>query len=608
MTAKDKLIFCILAIVSVAAVSIEYEIIETAEGSLSTAYAVLASFRGWGIGHFLFAVCLACIYCHAFKRFLFQKDTAVLAFLLAMLMLMGLCYRNATGMMLAVNSVAQIIKSGLVLLGYGTMFYCAILFLRVWLSRFLSELGRETGDGEGAEKHYRLKTAVFLLACWSPYLVALYPGTTLYDAGTMLEQFYGYAPLTNHHPYFQILLFGVFVEAGNSLGSGAAGMFVYVLLQVGGFIAVLSYLFYFIRSIGVPERARRFLLSLYAFLPVFPVYAVSVGKNMNFSIVILLLTVYLFEIFLSAEDFVRNRKKMILLPALLTLVCLFRNEGLAIVIGCFPCFIVLAKRYWKVFSGIFAGVFLFVAIWFKWILPYAGVASGSVAESLSIPFLQTARSVCYYGSEMTQEEIEAIDRVLEFDTLPERYLPEFSDRVKERYNNDATKEEIDAYLKVYLKQFFEHPVTYIDAFLNKCYGYFYPDDRGRTKAWFVVGADVSTLNRDGFDLESRFPAFVKWLNDFLEAFREVPLIGYTTSIGFYSWCVFLTMFFVMKSKRKRIITIFVPAFLVLLICAASPVNAYFRYGLPVVFSVPFFAAIGIYVMMSEEGKRYLAKE
>ena len=56
MTAKDKLIFCILAIVSVAAVSIEYEIIETAEGSLSTAYAVLASFRGWGIGHFLFAV------------------------------------------------------------------------------------------------------------------------------------------------------------------------------------------------------------------------------------------------------------------------------------------------------------------------------------------------------------------------------------------------------------------------------------------------------------------------------------------------------------------------------------------------------------------------
>lgn len=124
----------------------------------------------------------------------------------------------------------------------------------------------------------------------------------------------------------------------------------------------------------------------------------------------------------------------------------------------------------------------------------------------------------------------------------------------------------------------------------------------------MVGADVSTLNRDGFDLESRFPAFVKWLNDFLEAFREVPLIGYTTSIGFYSWCVFLTMFFVMKSKRKRIITIFVPAFLVLLICAASPVNAYFRYGLPVVFSVPFFAAIGIYVMMSEEGKRYLAKE
>ena len=590
-----KIVSLLLAICSVAAMSIHFENLSEMRGL----HAVLASFRGWGLNQAVFTLCLAFFYYYIRKNFPFQKDIAVFSLFLSFLVVIGLCYRNATGIVLCVLNVAQIVKTLIVLIGYGIMLYCLVLLAYKWMNDLTRKHVCKQAEGSGDKEHYRLETGIILFVCWLPYLVAFYPGSALYDAGTMLEQYFGYEPLTNHHPYFQILFLVFFVKIGTALGSAAFGMFLYVLVQVTAFIMVLVYMADVLRRLGVSTQALRGLICLYAFLPIFPIYAISVGKNINFAIVVLLLTIFMFEAALSPDEFVHDRVKMILLPILLVLLCLFRNEGLAIAVGCFPCFIILAKKYWKVLGTVFAGVLLLVAFWFKGVLPMAGVPNGSIAESLSIPFLQTARCVAYYGSEMTEEEKEAIDNILIFDTLSERYLPEFSDRVKEQYNNDATKEEWEAYLKVYWKQFLDHPVTYLDAVLNKCYGYFYPDDQGRTKAYYVVGVDVFRLNADGYDLKSRFQPLVEGMDYFMTEFREIPLLGYTTSIGFYFWCTFLFMFFLIRCKKAKLLTLYVPAIITLLVCVASPVNAYFRYGLSVVFTVPFFFFVTLYAFKEE---------
>lgn len=588
----------ILAVISMAALGMDYEIAAEVDGG-GIIFEILSSLHGWGIGQLIFTICLACIYMYVIREFILQWDIIIFSVLLSLLIVIGLCYQNATGIVLTVFNVAQIVKTCIILIGYSSMFYCAILFLQNFLFKIAAE---KMENRVTVVKFYRIKVGVFLFLCWLPYLVAFYPGTTLYDAGTMLEQFYGYLELTNHHPYFQILMLGLFVKAGAFLGSGAAGMFVYVFIQVCAFIAVLSYMMGILRDMKLSRKVRKVLIYIYAFLPVFPLYAISVGKNINFAIVVLLLTVFMFEICINADSFVRNRKKMILLPVMLMLSILFRNEGLAIAIGCCLCYIFLAKQYRKIFVGIFGGVLILAGVWFKCVLPFAGVAEGSIAEGLSIPFMQTARSVCYYSDEMTEEDKRVIDNILKFDTLAERYNPEISDYVKRDYNENVSNEDIQAYTKVYWKQFFEHPITYIDAFLNKCYGYFYPDDKGRIKAWFVVGADVPTLNADGYDLKSKFPRLVKGMDNLMNTFREIPLLGYLTSIGFYTWCTFLSIFFIVKGKKRRLLYIFVPAVLVLLVCVASPVNAYFRYGLPVVFSVPFFAAVTLWSMMPRESQ------
>lgn len=593
-----KIVSLLLAVCSVAAMGIDFENLPEMRGL----HAVLASFNGWGLAQAVFTLGLAFFYYRISKRFPIQKDIAVFSLFLSLLVVIGLCYRNATGIALSILNGAQIIKTLIVLTGYGTMLYCLVLLAYQWMNDLAGKHMRQQAEGSGGKERYRLKTGLFLFVCWLPYLVAFYPGTALYDAGTMLEQYFGYEPLTNHHPYFQILFLAFFVKIGIALGSAAFGMFLYVLVQVAAFIMVLVYMTDLLRRLGVSRQALRGLLCLYAFLPIFPVYAISVGKNINFAIVVLLLTIFMFETALFPDAFVHDRVKMILLPILLILLCLFRNEGLAIAVGCFPCFILLARKYWKRLGAVFAGVLLFVAFWFKGVLPMAGVPNGSIAESLSIPFMQTARCVACYGSEMTEEEKEAIDNILVFNTLSGRYLPEFSDRVKEKYNNDATKEEWEAYLKVYWKQFLDHPVTYLDAVLNKCYGYVYPDDQGRTKAYYVVGADIFRLNADGYDLKSSFPLRVESMNYFMDEFREIPLLGYTTSIGFYFWCTFLFMFYLIRCKKVNLLALYVPALITLLVCVASPVNAYFRYGLSVVFTVPFFFFVTLYAFKEKNAR------
>ena len=592
-----KLFACLLAIVSVAAIGINFEKAAYADET-GVVYAVLSSLSGWGIGRFFYVIGLACIYDYFQKNIPFQKDIAIFSCFLALLMVMGLCYWNAVGIALVIQNIAQVIKTVIVIAGYGAMFYCALFLLLKWLQKHIADKAEDYRDAD--KGHRRMKAGVFIFVCWFPYLIAFYPGTTTYDATTMLNQYFGYEPLTNHHPYFQTLLMGVFVQAGHYVGSAAAGMFVYILIQVCAFILVLVYMTELFRKIGIPQKIIKTVVCIYAFLPIFPIYAISMGKNINFSIAALLLTIFMFEISISAEAFVHNPRKMATLPIILILLCLFRNEGIAFVIGCLPCFILMARKYWKAFGSIFAGVLLFAVLWFKWFLPFAGIPNGSIAESLSVPFMQTARSVYYYGSEMTDEEKEAIDKILEFDTLAERYLPETSDRVKEKYNDDATKEELRAYIDVYFHQFLEYPITYIDAVLNKCYGYFYPDDTGRMKLYFVSYADVPVLNEHGFNLRSKFTEFTKGMEQILEAYRNIPLLGYTTSIGFYFWLTFLAIFLVIKFKAKRLLYVFVPAMVTLFVCVISPVNAYFRYGLPIVFACPFYAAMVIYVMKKLE--------
>ena len=78
--------------------------------------------------------------------------------------------------------------------------------------------------------------------------------------------------------------------------------------------------------------------------------------------------------------------------------------------------------------------------------------------------------------------------------------------------------------------------------------------------------------------------------------RSIPLIGIAYSNGIYSWIViFLTMSLIYYKKYSAILA-FVPAYLTILVCVASPVNAFIRYMLPVMVVTPLMICWTLYII------------
>lgn len=592
-----KLLCLFIAIFTVAIIGMDFD---SNGGLYSTLCNVLLSFNGWGIEKSIFVIGLYSLYWHILVRYSFQREIAGIAFVFALLMTLGNCYKNNLGLLGFIKDFSIFLKACILIIGYTCLFYSVILIIYCSIQNMIScnesEISIQNGSVIVSKWHYSIKSYLLLFLSWLPYLIILYPGTILYDTGTQLYQFFGYAPLTNDSPFFQTWLIGSFVEAGMFIGNAAFGVFAYVLMQMLVFIGVLSYMLELIRSIGICKKVREIILFIYALIPIFPLYAVSIGKDINFGIAVLLLSVLLFEIIISAEKFMKDKIKLAILLLDLLVICLFRNAAVVLVIGCIPILLIIAKQYRKVILGIYSILFLFLTLWFKCILPSLGVGDASISANLSIPLQQTARYVLYYDSEISEEEKNVINNVVDYKSLAKNYNPEISDPVKILFNQEATKEDMLAYSSVYIRQFIKHPLCYIDAIINKSYGYFYPNDKGREKPYIFVGLNnVEMLNsKVGFNLYSKYQGAVDKLINILNSFREVPLMSSMTSIGFYSWSLILFAFFVRNGKNKNLIFVFFPTIFVLIGCIASPVNAYFRYGLPVVFAVPFLFSITHY--------------
>lgn len=75
---------------------------------------------------------------------------------------------------------------------------------------------------------------------------------------------------------------------------------------------------------------------------------------------------------------------------------------------------------------------------------------------------------------MTDGEKQAIDAVLDYHAIGKRYDAGLSDPVKLTFREESTGEDMRNYLRVWMRMFFKHPDTCIQATLNNYYQFFHP--------------------------------------------------------------------------------------------------------------------------------------
>ena len=459
------------------------------------------------------------------------------------------------------------------------------------------------------DEHTFLFCFIVLIICWLPYIIAFYPVILSPDPSFQIKQFFGipnkYSTynvlldpnviITNHHPVVHTLLLGSCLKIGNMIGNDNLGLFLYSIIQITVLVSVLSYVVKFLKELKLNTKYVIGSLLVFALVPAFPIYSMSAVKDVIFGSLIILYIISLYKLLKTDNLKIKNIVKILFL---MILIVLFRNNGIHTILLSFPFLLFLKKgnHFRKKILLILLIIFGFNYSYSNLILPYFKITPTSVREMLSIPFQQTARYVKEHSIEVTSEEEKAIDKILTYDTLADRYNPELADPVKNSYNKYATKEDLKEYFKVWFNQFIKHPGVYIEATLNNTYGYFYP----LKTSWYFHSRHDTRIVEDGFKYS--YSHSLKGVRDVLSGFGNIfpyiPLIGLLINIAFNAWILLFLLFYLIYKKKYSSIIYLLPSLVLLLICFASPANTYFRYALPFIFALPL--NIGIFIKTIRE--------
>ena len=553
-----------------------------------------------------------------FKSFYFKGKKNIvwfniLSILFSIFMVVGNSYNEINSWDFIFGSIPLFLISIVMLLGFYFLFYRGIYFIYEFVNNnsFIQTHAKNNKILNYIfVEHPFISTFIILLICWLPYIIAFYPGILSPDPSNQIKQFFGLdtqyreyvimldesVGITNHHPVMHTLLLGGCVKLGMMLGSANFGIFIFSMIQITLLISVLACTICYMKKLNTPFWLRILTLSIYAFIPVFPFYSMSLVKDVMFSVFVMFYIILLFDLIkFSKEKY--SIKKMVILIILMLLIMLCRNNGIYLVVMSFPFLLFIDKKNrWRILGVLIIPILIFEG-YNKILLPAFKVTPGSIREMLSIPFQQTARYVKEYNDEVTYDEKQAIDKILGYDTLASRYEPEKSDAVKNEYNKYATDEDLKEYFRVWFKQFLKHPTVYLEATINNTYGYFYPD----AKNWYFYYKYDKRLEEAGIDYHYNSLKPVRTvLSSYGEVIPYIPVIGNVVNIASSVWiCMIIFVFLIYKKMYKYLIYL-TPVISLVLVCIASPVNTYFRYAMPYVFSIPIIIAMFLNIMNEKD--------
>ena len=540
-----------------------------------------------------------------------KKSLKVLSLILAFFMIFGNSFMCVGSTALIFKNIGYFLLSLIMYIGYYYLFLVLISYLFRFLDKNnFSEENKEKKDNKFVatfKKHPFLFSLCFIVICWLPYIISYYPIILSPDPSFQIRQFFGirtkyadYAILldenvvmTNHHPVTHTVLLGGCLKLGTMIGNDNLGLFFYSIIQISVLASVLAFSIYYMQKMGLKTKYLIGVLLIYALVPMFPLYAMSGVKDVLFG-------AFIFLYFIFLHNLVKTKCEgykwwnYLLIIILLILICLFRNNGIHVLILSLPFTLIIARKKWKQLLTVMVCVFGFYGVFDKVILPYYKITPGSIREVLSVPFQQTARLAKYHGDEFTEEEIATIDKILGYDDLAERYDSELADPVKNEFNKYATDEDLKEYFKVWFNGLIKHPGTYIEATMNNVYGFFYPE---KTK-WYVYYKFDDRITENGFDYHyNSLETSRNILSKYAVAFPYIPGIGLISNIGFNVWIIFTLFAYAIYKKLYKNILILAPALILILVCVVGPANTYFRYALPFIFAMPFI--IGVFLEKRE---------
>lgn len=461
----------------------------------------------------------------------------------------------------------------------------------------------------GFDKKSFMKLTLIMIACWVPYMIIMAPGAMGTDTRDQFAQILGngemsWSPgtvlrepddilLTNHHPVAHTLLLGIFLKFGELIGSYFAGIELYCVLQSIVFASALTYSVIKLQEYGMSERLAKIVYLFFTLCPLFPLWGMTTFKDTPFSIMLLVVTLLLYDVFKTPEKFTKS--KYWILAAALFVLLLVRNNGFYIVLLLLPFTVIHFRKdkkfVLKIISVMLIPILLFKVGFTGVAFKVAGVNDGSPREMLSVPFQQTARYIVEFENEVTPEEKDSILTILgggevTLNEIAQKYVPDRSDSVKGLYNKYATTEDLLNYFKTWFAQLAKHPACYVEAFLNLNFSWF-SFDSNHDAIYYNGNTDKTIPDYlEGLDNPKALDGARSAVSQMVNMLDRIPIVSCLFEFSFYTWCYVIIFLAMLMRKRYTELLVCLPIFANYAICFVGPV-AYMRYVIPMIVCIPF---------------------
>ena len=538
-----------------------------------------------------------------FKNTLFKKNkidkfTLLLSIYLTTISIIGKCYLYVnSSISVMISSPVQIYKSILLFTGYLITYYIIIEKIKTLnIKKIYIPKDRIERIWN---KHPAIITSIMILLCWLPYIIIFYPGGATGDTADSVLQFfhsdYSWSIqsirlinknvyINKHHSVLFTILLGNFIKLGRIIKSNNFGFFLFILFQVITITSIFTYLIYYLKKIKTPLWLILCSLLYISISPIIIKYSLTAVKDTLSASFTLLYVIFVHQIVNNYENFLKNKKKVFLLIITILLVMMFRNNGIFTIITPYPFLIIICKKNRKKLISILSLTLIAFNSYNNILLPNLEISNGSVKEILSVPFQQLARTAKYRKEDFTKDEINKINKVLDFEDISNMYNPNLSDDVKNTYKYTATNKDLYNLYKIWLKYFKKYSNIYIDSFFNSTYLYFYPENTSEPK---IIFANYLSNQEDiPFKPYKKFKNQRNTANYILTLICNNPLTIYFNIVGIIDELLIISVICMIKNRKYKNIIPLLPLLSVLLVCLVSPVNGCDRYILPLFFSLP----------------------
>lgn len=428
------------------------------------------------------------------------------------------------------------------------------------------------------------------LLCWLPYYLYQYPGIMTPDSINQFEQVLGVIPYSNHHPWVHTLVFKLCYEIGYSLTHNMViAVSCYTLFQMCLLAGSAAYFINTLRRRKVRPFVLLLITAFYALIPYHAVFSVTIWKDIPFAAAVMLFSCAMFRMM---DTEIRWHELLVFIVSGV-MICLFRSNGWYAFLLCCPFLLFYYRKNMKKLYPAILGI-LGIALVIKYpVMNACRVQQPDFIESVCIPMQQITAVICN-DRELTPEQSELVENVVDLTYIKDLYNPTFADNIKELVragNQDYLVAHKSEFFRLWLELGIKYPGDYLTAYVKQTYGYWYPDS-------FYLVAEAEGVSATDLGVSHTpligGPLVIKAKEIAIKLGSMVPIYGTLWSMGVACWVMLFSIGSVIIRKEYKKLICYLPnVALLLTVLIATPVATEFRYVYFMVFSLPFFLTVAM---------------